>query len=84
MSQTIQAIGVAPFYLNSTVASPTYTIQVQNVSFSAGFAGSTGQMVLNGNAQLSGSILGLTNAARQCVAGIGLVLLAGQYPIVYK
>ena len=61
LSQTIQAIGVAPFYVNSPVASSTYTIQVQNVSYSGGFAASQGQMVLNGSAALSGSALLFTN-----------------------
>jgi len=68
LSQTIQAIAVVPFYLNSPVASAAYTIQAQNLSFSGGFAASTGQMILNGNAQLSGSALVLTNGT-EGVAG---------------
>ncbi len=61
LSKTIQAIGVAPLYTNSAVATASYTIQVQTLNFSGGFAASKGQMILNGSAALSGSGLLLTN-----------------------
>jgi hypothetical protein len=59
-TETINAIAVAPGYLNSTVASATYTI-VPPINFPQGFSNSQGLMILNGSAQLDDSRLQLTN-----------------------
>jgi alpha-L-arabinofuranosidase len=69
LSQTIRAIAVVPFYLNSPVVTATFTIQVQDVNYSGGFDVSQAQMVLNGTAQFSGSILQLTSATTANAAG---------------
>jgi alpha-L-arabinofuranosidase len=61
LSTTINAIGVAPLYTNSPVATSVYTVQVQNINFSSGFGSAQGKMILNGSAALSGSGLLLTN-----------------------
>src|ERR1700758_4587133 len=53
-TETINAIAVATGYLNSTVASATYTI-VPPINFPQGFANSQGLMVLNGSSKLDGS-----------------------------
>jgi len=63
-SETIEAIAVATGYTNSAVSGATYTIQSSSgtaINYSSGFAGATGQLVLNGSAALSGSLLQLTN-----------------------
>jgi hypothetical protein len=59
-TETLEAIAVATGFTNSAVATATYTIQ-PSINFSGGFAASSGQVALNGSAQLSGSSLQLTN-----------------------
>ena len=59
-TQTIQAIAVATGYSASPVGSAAYTMQT-GISFTQGFAGSQGTMVLNGSAALDDSRLQLTN-----------------------
>ncbi len=63
-TETIQAIAVLTGSTNSAVASATYTIQAAGtpvINFSGGFGSATGQMLLNGNAQFSGTGLELTD-----------------------
>jgi hypothetical protein len=57
---TIDAIAVAPGYLNSVVASATYTI-VPPINFPVGFSASQGLLTLNGSSQLNDSRLQLTD-----------------------
>ena len=62
-TETITAVAVAAGLSNSPIISQTYTIQLgaTGISYPQGFAASTGQIILNGSAQLNDSRLQLTN-----------------------
>jgi len=59
-TEILKAIGAAPGFTNSPVATAAYTIATAAINFANGFSGSGGQMTLNGDAQLNGSGLLLT------------------------
>ncbi|MBV8675454.1 MAG: chitobiase/beta-hexosaminidase C-terminal domain-containing protein [Acidobacteriaceae bacterium] len=59
-TETINALAIAPGYLNSPVASATYTI-VPPIYFPTGFASSKGLVILNGSSRLDDSRLQLTD-----------------------
>ena len=66
-TETVQAMAVAVGYLQSAVASATYSISSGNtINLGAGFT--SGAMVLNGNAKLSGTRLRLTDGGTAEVA----------------
>ena len=62
-TETITAVAVAAGLSNSPIIAQTYTIQLgaTGISYPQGFAASTGQIILNGSAQLNDSRLQLTN-----------------------
>jgi hypothetical protein len=64
-SETIEAIAIAPGYINSSVGSASYTLNLgeTGINFPVGFAGTEGIMILNGSADLDDSRLQLTNGA---------------------
>ena len=61
-TETLNAIAVASGYVNSDVASATYTIDTgqTGINFPQGFAGTQGIMILNGSTDLDDSRLQLT------------------------
>jgi LysM repeat protein len=63
VTETLNAIAVAPGFINSDVASATYTIDTgqTGIDFPQGFAGTQGIMILNGSTDLDDSRLQLTN-----------------------
>ena len=62
-TETLNAIAVAPGFVNSDVASATYTIDTgqTGINFPEGFASTEGVMILNGSTDLDDSRLQLTN-----------------------
>ena len=74
-SETLEAIAVQPGYSNSSVALASYTINTSAgvngnpvINFPNGFAGASGQIALNGSAQLSGSAVQLTSNNAQAAS----------------
>ena len=61
-TETLNAIAVAPGFVNSDVASATYTIDTgqTGIDFPVGFAATQGIMILNGSTDLDDSRLQLT------------------------
>jgi hypothetical protein len=64
-SETLNAVAVVTGYLNSDIASASYTLDIgqTGISFPVGFAGTQGVVILNGSTDLDDTRLQLTNGS---------------------